>query len=150
MTIPVKDALSGVKRLGIDTMVFIYFVEQHPTYHPIVRQVFSMVDRGVVEGFSSTITFAEVLTIPKRLGAQEIENAYRQILLDSENFSMIDVTAEVAERAADLRATYKLKTPDALQIATAWTTGCDLFLTNDRALAKVNEIRVLILEDLSP
>lgn len=104
MTTSVKDALSDVKRMGIDTMVFIYFVERNPTYHALVRQIFMMVDRGVIEGFSSTITLAEVLTIPKRSGAKDIEDAYRKILLGSENFSIVDVTYEIAERTADLRA----------------------------------------------
>ena len=43
----------------------------------------------------------------------------------------------------DLRAKYtRLKTPDALHLAAAILTGCDVFLTNDKGLSVITEIRV--------
>jgi predicted nucleic acid-binding protein len=47
-----------------------------------------------------------------------------------------------------LRATYNLKTPDALQVAAALHAGCDIFLTNDFGIKRVKEIHVLVLDDL--
>ena len=58
------------------------------------------------------------------------------------------VDADVAERAADLRSRYKLKLPDALQIAAALETNCEAFLTNDIGLRSVTDLRVLVLDDL--
>jgi predicted nucleic acid-binding protein len=58
-------------------------------------------------------------------------------------------TNEVAERAADLRARYNVRTPDAIQLATALEAGCDAFLTNDLALRRVAELRVLVLGTLA-
>jgi predicted nucleic acid-binding protein len=55
----------------------------------------------------------------------------------------------MAERAAELRASYGMRLPDALQIAAALGERCDAFLTNDRRLARVTEIRVLVLDDLA-
>lgn len=55
----------------------------------------------------------------------------------------------LAEQAADLRARYNLRTPDAVQIATAIDTGCDAFLTNDIALKRVTEICVIVLSELT-
>ncbi|MEA5567068.1 hypothetical protein [Anabaena sp. UHCC 0399] len=37
-----------------------------------------------------------------------------------------------------------LQLPDALQIATAISSGCDAFLTNDAALQRVLELRILV------
>ncbi|MBW4523229.1 MAG: PIN domain-containing protein [Scytolyngbya sp. HA4215-MV1] len=45
---------------------------------------------------------------------------------------------------------YNLKLPDALQIATARVTGCQAFLTNDTALKRVGELRILVLSELIP
>jgi predicted nucleic acid-binding protein len=54
----------------------------------------------------------------------------------------------VAEQAADLRARYGLRTPDALQIATGLTAGYAALLTDDARLQRVTELRVLVLDEL--
>ncbi len=41
-------------------------------------------------------------------------------------------------------------TPDAIQMAAALVYGCEAFRTNDRDLRRVDELRVLLLDDLKP
>jgi predicted nucleic acid-binding protein len=94
------------------------------------------------------ITLTEVLTLPLRLKKTSLEQEYRNILLESRYFDLIPVNLAIAERAADLRARYNLKTPDALQVATAIETGCDAFLTNDTGVKRVTELRILVLDEL--
>ena len=142
------DVLRGVTRLGFDTAPLIYFVEQNPGYITLVREVFRQVDNGSVEGFTGMISFAEVLVVPKRMNDKILEEAYRDVLFNSQNFSTLSIDAETAERAADLRSRYKLKLPDALQIATALEAGCEAFLTNDEALHSVVDLRVIVLKDV--
>ncbi|OGG48560.1 MAG: hypothetical protein A3F84_24010 [Candidatus Handelsmanbacteria bacterium RIFCSPLOWO2_12_FULL_64_10] len=142
------EALTGVTALGFDTSPFIYFVERYPTYLALVREVVQRVDTGTVAGYSSVITLTEVLTQPKRTGAISLENEYRDLLLHSRNFALIPIGTAIAERAADLRARYNLRTPDALQIAAALSVGCEAFLTNDNGLKRVTELRVLVLDEL--
>jgi predicted nucleic acid-binding protein len=48
-----------------------------------------------------------------------------------------------------LRARHRLRTPNALQIAAALSVGCRAFLTNDASLGRMNELRVLGLDDFS-
>ncbi len=43
-------ALSGVTALGFDTSPFIYFIERHPAYVHLVREVFLRVDAGTIAG----------------------------------------------------------------------------------------------------
>lgn len=43
-----------------------------------------------------------------------------------------------------------MQLPDALQVAVALERGCEAFLTNDRRLARVTELRVLVLDELEP
>jgi predicted nucleic acid-binding protein len=90
----------------------------------------------------------EVLVQPIRLNRIDLASRYRQLLLDSERFSTLPITIEVAERAAELRARYNLRTPDALQVAAAIVRRCEAFLTNDARLKRVAEIRVLTQEEL--
>lgn len=59
-------------------------------------------------------------------------------------------SADQAIVAADFRARYNLSLPDALQAAVALVAGCDAFLTNDAALKRVTELRVITLDEVEP
>jgi predicted nucleic acid-binding protein len=69
-------------------------------------------------------------------------------LSNSRHFQLIPISQLIARRAADLRARYNLRTPDALQLASTIQQRCDAFLTNDAGLKRVQEIRVLLIEEL--
>jgi predicted nucleic acid-binding protein len=60
----------------------------------------------------------------------------------------VDITSQIAEEAAQLRAAHNIKTPDAIQVATAISLGAAVFLTNDAKLASIPGIKVLVLKDL--
>jgi len=146
--IKLDDALGSVQRLGLDTAPFIYFLERNPAYVTVVREVVRRISTGVLSGHTSTITLTEVLVQPLRLGNAALAQRYRRFLSRSRNLSLEPISASVAERAADLRARYGLRTPDALQVAAALGAGCDAFLTNDGQLQRVTELRVLVLDEL--
>lgn len=78
------------------------------------------------------------------------ETGYRNLLLATPGIVSRIVDSAVATTAAALRARYGLKTPDALQVATALTENCEAFLTGDKGLRRVTELRVLVLDDLTP
>lgn len=134
--------------LGFDTAPIIYFVEANPQYNDLVTEVFQQVAAGYYNGFTSAISLTEVLVHPLRQGNTTLQQRYRDLLINSENFHIIAIDAEIAERAADLRARYNLRTPDSLQIAAALSAHCEAFLTNDRGLSRVTELKVLVLDDL--
>jgi predicted nucleic acid-binding protein len=142
------EALAGITVLGFDTSPFIYFIERHPGYLDVVREVIRRIDAGVVRGYSSVVTLIEVLTQPKRIGNTVIEREYRDLLLHSRHFELISIDTLIAEQAAVLRASYALRTPDALQIAAALHVGCQAFLTNDLTHKRVTDLRVLVLDEL--
>jgi len=52
----------------------------------------------------------------------------------------------LAWQAAELRARYQMRTPDAIQLAAAIEFGAPLFVTNDDRLHKGTEIEVVALE----
>lgn len=142
------DALAGVVRLGFDTAPVIYFVEAHPRYDALVTEVFQRVASGVLGGITSVITLTEVLVHPLRQRDTRLSDEYRSLLLTSGDFHTLPIDAGVADQAAELRAGYGLRTPDALQIAAALAAGCTAFLTNDARLQRVTELRVLVLDEL--
>jgi predicted nucleic acid-binding protein len=142
------DALQEVDFLGLDTSPFIYFVEQNPLYVDVMRYIFKRITNGDFRACSSVITLTEVLVQPFRQNNQILAADYRDLLFNGANFQLFSLTASIAERAAELRAKYNLRTPDALQIATALENGCDAFLCNDNGLRRVSELQILALDDL--
>ena len=142
------EALSGVTHLGVDTAPIIYLIEAHPKYDRLMTEVFGHIERGTLTGVTSVITLSEVLTQPFKTGNTELQQEYADLLLHSDHFQTVNLNSEMAELAAELRARYNLRIPDALQISAALFTGCEAFLTNDIVLKRVNELRILLLDDL--
>ena len=146
----VEDALRGVDRLGIDTAPVIYLIEAHARYAATMLAVVERLDSGEILGVTSVVTLGEVLVQPVACGDRVLQRRYRELLLHGAGLRLCPIDAASAERAAELRARYGMRLPDALQIAVALQEGCEAFLTNDRRLARVTELRVLLIDDLEP
>lgn len=146
--IKLDEALLNVNFIGLDTSPFIYFVERNLLYVDLMREVFKRLTDGNFRAYSSVITLTEVLVQPLRQNNQTLADDYRDLLFNGVNFQLLPLTAAIAERAAELRAKYNLRTRDALQIATALENGCDAFLCNDNTLKRVTELQILILDDI--
>jgi len=143
-----STALIGVNLLGIETAPFIYYTESRPGYVDKMRMIFQAVFNAQVRVATSTLTLTECLTKPLRDQDAALVTAYQAMLRQTRGITLLPVNTTVAARAADLRARYNLRTPDALHVATALTAGCDAFLTNDLGLKRVQEVRILILDEL--
>jgi predicted nucleic acid-binding protein len=146
---PLLELLQG-KKVALDTMVFIYAFEEYPAYLPLIKPLWREVERGKIRAVTSTITLAECLVQPFRAKALELAARYKTLFRDFPHLSVIPVSEEIAEKAAWLRAQYQIKTPDAIQLATALDSGCHVFLTNDEDLPEPEEIRVLVLNRFLP
>jgi predicted nucleic acid-binding protein len=144
----IADALSGVRRLGIDSAPIIYFVEEHPTYDACLLQIFQQIANGSITGITSVVSLCEVLVQPVKKGDTRLQQSYREVMEGSAHFEVLALESRHAEKAAELRARYGLRTPDALQIATAILSGCEAFLTNDTNLKRVQTLRILVLDEI--
>ncbi|MEB2287133.1 MAG: PIN domain-containing protein [Anaerolineae bacterium] len=142
------EALIGVGRLCIDTAPFIYYAERSPGRVDKMRAIFLPVHEGRITAFTSALTLTEALTKPIQARDAELIRLYQTMFRQSRYITLVPIDAGLAERAAELRARYSLKTPDALQVATALWTGCDAFLTNDLNIRRVEDMRVLVLDEL--
>ena len=145
--ITLDEALADVTNVGFDTAPIIYLIETHPDYDGLVTEIFRRIDQGIITGFTSSITLTEVLTHPLKQGQIHLQREYRDLLLHSANFYTLPVDADIAEQAAGLRARYGFRTPDALQVAVAKAAKCKVFLTNDKAIERVEDVNVLILDE---
>lgn len=144
----ISSAMAGINRIYIEAAPLIYYVEEHTSYLQYMDAIVAHIENYSIQAISSVISLTEVLAHPLRLGKTELEQEYRDILLNSDTFQLIPVTTLTAESAARLRAAYNLRTPDALHVASAIESGCDAFLTNDLGLRRVKELHILVLNEL--
>lgn len=141
-------ALDDVRRLYVETAPFIYFIEENPLYIARMDQIMAAIQLRSIQGVCSVVTLTEVLPVPLKAENSALVQAYEAILLNSREFECVPVDRRTAITAANLRAQYELKTPDALHVAAALEANCDAFLTNDKGILRVRELRVLVLEEL--
>jgi predicted nucleic acid-binding protein len=134
--------------VGLDSAPLIYFIEKHPVYLPLVRPFFEAMEYGDFQVVTSTLTLTEVLVHPYKYGNPSLAQQYSSILLNSRNLKTLPVTAEIAAEAAQLRASYGLKTPDSIQLATARVGGATAFMTNDDRFASIPGIELIHLDGL--
>lgn len=131
----------------IDTMTLIYTVERYPNYFPLLEPMWQTAQTGNLEIVSSELTLMEALVGPLKSGNTILEKAFEQAFL-STSMRLIPITQLILREAARLRATTKLRTPDALHAATAQQVGCVLFVTNDAGFRGVSNLPLVILDDL--
>jgi predicted nucleic acid-binding protein len=141
------EALQG-KVVGLDTTPLIYFIEENPTYLDMLHPFFEAMDRGEFNVVTSIVTLLEVLVHPFRRGDTTLAQQYRDILLNADNLVTIFLSQDIAEEAARLRAVHNIRTPDAIQMATAIHEGASFLLTNDAGLPSLPELSLLVLDGL--
>ncbi|MEH2240474.1 type II toxin-antitoxin system VapC family toxin [Nostoc sp.] len=134
--------------VGLDTAPLIYFIEENPNYLNVTGAFFEAMFRGEFSVVTSVLTITEVLVYPLRQGNTVLAQQYRDILLNSQGLTTMEVFPDIAENAAQLRADYNLRTPDAIQMATAIRGGASFFLTNDARLPSLPALSVLVLDRL--
>lgn len=136
--------------VALDTAPFIYLIEEHEAYLPVVEPVFAAIDSGRIAAVTSTLTLLEVLVVPLRAADMALARRYEELLGSSRGLDLVEVSRAVLRDAAALRAATAMRTPDTIQIATALQRGCTSFLTNDRALPALPGLRILQVSDFLP
>jgi predicted nucleic acid-binding protein len=135
--------LSGLPKgavLLLDSPPIIYFLEEHPQFAARFQPLFEAHRDGVVRFAVTTVTIAEVLTGPLQAGEEALAKRFRGVL---GSWQVLDLTADIAETAARLRASLRLKLPDAVQAASALSINADALVTHDRDFSGVRSLRVI-------
>jgi predicted nucleic acid-binding protein len=115
-------------QLYLDSCVLIYALDgaEH-----LRRHALQQLERyGDADWVISDLVRMECLVGPLRSADQIRLLAFRSFFSDC---TVVPLHPEVMERAAELRASTRLQTADAIHLAAAVHWGCDALLTNDRA-----------------
>lgn len=135
--------------VAVDTVAFIYYIEEHPRFVDVVAPLFELVAAGKLMMVTSALTLLEVLVIPYRAADVTLAERYESLLTRSRGLSLVEIDRAQLRAAARLRSAFPIRTPDALQVAAALSGGCRTFVTNDRQLPRVTGLTVLQLRDYS-
>ena len=122
-----------MSRVYWDSMLFIYWLEEHPQYARRVDEIYSRMKARQDQLLTGSFTFGEVLAGFYRRGltdrAKEIRWRMQELVAE-----VVDYTVETADRYGQIRGSLGLAPSDAIHMASAAQAGTDLFLTNDKRL----------------
>ncbi len=143
-TVPVYNAgwggLSDGATVLVDTAPWIYILEDHPVWASQFVGLFEAAERGRLQLALTTVTLAEVLAGPFKAKQTALAKRYEKAL---GRYQVVPLSAQVAVMAAQLRVQYRLKLPDAVQLASALDIGAAALVTHDRDFSKVLDFPVL-------
>lgn len=143
-----SQELAGISSVFLDTAPIIYYIQAHPKFGPLAREVVKAFQSGNLIAYSSVITLTEVLPKPIEINDLTLAGKFSHFLKHAKHLTLVEISEGVAETAGNLRGRYPfLKTIDALQIAAALDIGVDAFITNDTKLKQIKELKVTLLTD---
>jgi predicted nucleic acid-binding protein len=131
--------------IALDTSVFIYHLEAHPTYLSLTETVLGVIQGGQIAGVTSVVTLMELTVHPWRQQQPFVAREYEALLVHFPHLLLADVTRDIARDAARLRALHNLGPADALQVATARHHRATAFLTNDVQLRRLDKLLDVVL-----
>lgn len=143
------DVLARHRLVAVDTMVFIYYLEDVRPRADLLQPLFEAWEAGTHLGVTSVLTVLEIMVRPLRLHRPDAAQAYRDQIAGYPGLTLVPLDLAVGEEAARLRASYHLSTPDAIQVASALVARASVFLTNDQRLARVPDLEIVLLDDLT-
>ena len=142
----IRKFLKRNSRIALDSNIFIYQFEENIRYQPLTHLVFEALEHGEISAVTSTITVTELLVPAYRAqdGAR-VDELYG-LLATHPLLEWVAPDLEIADLAAELRTGYNLRTPDALQAATAIQRTATGFLTNDLQFERLGHFETLVLD----
>ena len=138
--------MTEFNKVFLDTAPLIYFLDEDSRYGDKMRRILeSIIDTGKI--ITSVITCDEYLVYPYRMKNQDKIDVFFEFTHDC-GIDLIPISVAIAMKAASIRAKNEYFKPmDALQLAVAVESGCDIFLTNDRQLRQFDEITCITVEE---
>lgn len=140
--------MTEFNKVFFDTAPFIYYLERNEFFFDKVKSFFQECYRKQIEFVTLTITVEEYCVYPYR--NMDLEQVYRfEKFLNDLNFTVLDITNEIAHQAAKIRADFKdFKAMDSFQLSCAVCSSCDLYFGNDKQLLQFSKIPVITIDQL--
>ena len=145
-----KKHLEKLSCVFLDTCCFIYLLEadHYPEQSRPVRLILESIQQNKLSGLTSPVTLTEIMTLPKRLGREDIAYSYKSFLVNFPNLTIPPIDISIADRAASIRGAFGFSTPDAIQMATATHYEADAFVTFDKEIGRASMLMPVINPDL--
>ena len=124
-------------RIYWDTMLFIYWIEEHPDYADQIDRILARIESKGDQLCSSAFGVGEVLVGALKHGDRRRADAIRKAMRPP-HIELLPFDAETAEHYAEIRARHRTSAPDSVHLACAAAAGVDLFLTNDAKLTRLH------------
>jgi predicted nucleic acid-binding protein len=140
-------ALRRHERIGVDTPIFIYHLEGTTHLAGLAEVALKELAGGAFTGVTSVLTLMEIAVKPLQMRRPDVAEEYEVLLANYPNLVIAALDLPTARRAAELRAEYRLRPADALQVAACLEQGATAFLSNDRELRRITDLQVWMLED---
>lgn len=138
--VPDWAALPDDALLLVDTAPLIYHFENDAQYAYRFSGLFEQAAAGRLRIALTTVTLAEVLTGPYGHGRDALGKQLEAALCE---FDVQPLSVSIAVEAARLQARYRLRLPDAIQLATALEIGAWALVTHDRDFSAVQDVRIV-------
>ncbi len=140
--------MTEFKRVFVDTAPIIYYLENSYLYMDSIKKFFTKCVNENIQLVTSAITIEEYLVFPYSSGKMELADNFKKFI-EYMNIEVVNINPKIAEQGANIRGQYKnFKAMDALQIATAIISECDMFFTNDKQLRQEKELPCMTMDDL--
>lgn len=140
-------ALRQHERIGVDTPIFIHHIEGTTHLAGLAGVALDEMAGGAFAGVTSVLTLMEIAVKPLQMGRPDVAEEYEVLLVNYPNLVIAAIDRPTARRAAVLRAEYRLRPADALQVAACLERGATAFLSNDRELRRIADLHVWMLAD---
>lgn len=138
--------MTDIRKIFLDTSPIVYYLESSEAYYSKMKKFWKEYED--CDYITSAVTVTEYLTYPYQQNDLKLISAFHSFI-NGMDIEIRSIDKAIAEKAARIRAEYVFfKTMDALQIATACLSGCDLILTNDKQLKQFKEIKCITIEEL--
>jgi hypothetical protein len=131
--------------VGLAPEVFVYFVEQHPRFLPLVRPIFDGARRGRWQAVTSMLTLIETQMPPCREGDVARADRYETVLRSS-GVKLVALERPLLDSAAELCRRCGITPASAIHLAAALSAHCTSFVTNQPSLASFSDLPVIVLD----
>ena len=139
---------SKMKKIYTDSNFWIYCLEGTPEHRHIISMFLkSCLNKGVAL-YTSLLTLAECLVLPAKQDDQKLKFDYIELFTGLKFLDLIPLETMTSMKTSTLKAKYQIPTPDCIHLATALVMECNYFITNDKNLQKVKEIKTVTVEEL--
>lgn len=125
-----------MSRIYWDSMVFIYWLENHPELAKRADHIFQLMLKRGDRLCASFLCVGETLTGPLKHKRSQLAAKIEEFF-DSGLVEFLPFDRKAAKLFAELRATSNISPADSMHLACAGAAGVDLFLTHDKNLHKL-------------